>query len=420
MTTAGSHGDVHPFLAVGRALRSRGHTVRLLAHPHYRQATERAGVEHEPMLASLDLAALLRDPRLMDARRGGPFVLDMLMDTAPEALRTLEASIHRDRPDVVLRHHITVGAGWVCDRAGVPRVTATLAPAMWLSRFEPVPQPQRRPGRLRALGARTFVRAARPVLPLLVRGRTRRLRAQIGLPRRGGAFVAEWLGAGGPVVGLWSSHLRGPMADDPPASTICGFPWHDGGHAAAGLTPDLEAFLADDDPPVVFSLGTAAVHSAGDFYAIAAESARLIDRRAVLLTGIGCPVPPGLGPSVIAVPYAPFSLLLDRCAATVHHGGIGSTAQAMRAGRPMVTVPHAHDQFHNGLNAHRLGVGAIVRRRGLTPRRMAAALRVVLEDPAYAARAVTLGAHISVEDGGARAADVIEAVGRGEARPVTE
>ncbi|MFG0320161.1 MAG: glycosyltransferase, partial [Planctomycetota bacterium JB042] len=141
-------------------------------------------------------------------------------------------------------------------------------------------------------------------------------------------------------------------------------------------------------------------------------------RRGVLLTGKAANVPGERPDGVIARDYAPFSLLLPRGAATVHHGGIGSTSQALRAGRPSVVVPHAHDQFNNAVHAVRLGVAAMVRRGRLDVDRLVRALRAVLDDPAVAARAATLGERLRSEPSGAEvAADLLEARARGAVTP---
>jgi UDP:flavonoid glycosyltransferase YjiC (YdhE family) len=113
---------------------------------------------------------------------------------------------------------------------------------------------------------------------------------------------------------------------------------------------------------------------------------------------------------VIAVEYAPHSELFPRAAANVHHGGIGTTVQAMRAGRPMVIVPFSHDQPDNGARCERLGIARVVPRRKASAARLAAALREVLGDAAVTERAARIGVRTRAEDGAKVAADAIERV----------
>ncbi len=97
----------------------------------------------------------------------------------------------------------------------------------------------------------------------------------------------------------------------------------------------------------------------------------------------------------------------------VHQAGIGTTAQALRAGRPMLIVPFSHDQPDNGARMVRLGVARVIGRRQYSAATAAEALRGLLDDPAYGERAMAAAAQIQHEDGAGRAADVVETVLRG-------
>lgn len=147
-------------------------------------------------------------------------------------------------------------------------------------------------------------------------------------------------------------------------------------------------------------LGSAAVVDAGTFYRHSPEAAARRGRRAVLLVGPDARNPPPTLPNgVLAVEDAPFSALLLRAAAVVHQGGVGTTAWAMRAGRPMPVVPHAHDRPDNAARAGRLGITHSVGRRHYTPSRAAAELGRLLDNRAYARRAASIGNRVRREDG---------------------
>jgi UDP:flavonoid glycosyltransferase YjiC (YdhE family) len=109
-----------------------------------------------------------------------------------------------------------------------------------------------------------------------------------------------------------------------------------------------------------------------------------------------------------AFPYAPFSKLFPRAAATVYPGGIGSTGLAMRAGRPVLVVPHAHDQPDNADRLTRMGVARMIYRRRYTAARAAAELERLLDDPGYARRAAEVQERIKPEDGVRTACDALE------------
>jgi UDP:flavonoid glycosyltransferase YjiC (YdhE family) len=176
------------------------------------------------------------------------------------------------------------------------------------------------------------------------------------------------------------------------------------------MPSELVRFLDDGPPPIVFTLGSAAVLDAGQFYVESAAAARMLGRRAILLTGSGgqnCPSP--LPPGVAVCEYAPFSELFPRAAAIVHHGGIGTTTQALRAGRPMLVMPYSYDQPDNAERVARLGVARTISRGRYTASHAAAELDRLLTNSAYAERAAVVGARVGAEDGVTIACDALEA-----------
>src|SRR5262249_35745081 len=156
-------------------------------------------------------------------------------------------------------------------------------------------------------------------------------------------------------LAMFSPVIGPPQADWPPKTTQTGFPFYEGD---GELPPEVAAFLDAGDPPIVFTLGSSAVGAPGVFYDESVGAVRRLGGRAVLLVGRHAdrPVTEALPGSILVVDYAPHAPLFRRARAIVHHGGIGTTAQALRAGRPMLVVPHAHDQQDNARRVARLGV----------------------------------------------------------------
>ena len=148
---------------------------------------------------------------------------------------------------------------------------------------------------------------------------------------------------------------------------MTGFAFYDGRNELE-MPPELSRFLDDGPPPIVFTLGSSAVWVARDFYRESIAAAKLLGRRAVLLIGDDRnrsdePLPP----EVIAVNYAPFEALLPRACAMVHHGGVGTTSQGLRAGVPTLIVPFAFDQPDNAAHAERLGTSRTLPRENTRP-----------------------------------------------------
>jgi UDP:flavonoid glycosyltransferase YjiC (YdhE family) len=181
--------------------------------------------------------------------------------------------------------------------------------------------------------------------------------------------------------------------------------------AAPPLPTAVDRFLHDGEPPIVFTLGSSAVGAAGSFYEESVRAAERIGRRAILLVGSDARNRPSrpLPSTMLAVEYAPHAALFPRASAVVHHGGIGTTAAALHAGRPMLVVPHAHDQSDNAFRAGRLGVARVLPATRYRADRVSAHLQALLTVPAYRVRAGAVAERLAKEDGGKTAADTIAA-----------
>ena len=221
-----------------------------------------------------------------------------------------------------------------------------------------------------------------------------RLRAEIGLPPTSENPLFEGQHAPTLVLAMFSKVFAAKQSDWPNQTVITGFPFYDQ-DGEAGLSPELLRFLDSGPAPIVFTLGSSAVMDAGNFYEDSAAAAKILSRRAVLLVGKDPRNrPPSLPEGVVAFDYAPFSEIFPRAAAIVHQGGIGTTAQAMRSGRPMLVMPYAHDQPDNADRLVRLGIARSISRHRYTPDRAAAELRHLLDNPAYSERAVQVGKQV--------------------------
>lgn len=407
ISSIGSAGDINPFIAIGQELVRRGHETAMLVNPHFAQSVQEPGIRHLPLSDEETFLRVLHSPNLSHPIKGHFVVWEMLIAQTAQSIEAADQAIAEFKPDIVLRNHLQFGVQWVCQRHGVRCAVGVVEYNGWLSVFERATFPSPIIAALQLAIGHGVRWASRPVAYALVERHLHKVRREYGFPSQRRLIPEEWRG-GVVNLGLWSPLLRGPMPDDPPQGVICGFPFFDQSHDCGDEWERVEAFLGDGDPPIVFALGTTAVHAPGSFYDCAVETCRLLQRRGVLLTGNSQPPPKDLPRNVLVVPYAPFSLLLPRACATVHHGGIGSTAQALRAGRPMVVTPFTFDQPQNAARVASLGVARVVPPRRLVPARLAAALRDLLEDDAVVQRAAEIGLGIARENGAAAAADQLE------------
>jgi UDP:flavonoid glycosyltransferase YjiC (YdhE family) len=411
LATAGSLGDLHPYIAVARALRARGHETVIATAEEHRGTVEQAGVEIAPIRPSMsefgDYRTLVTT--LFDARRGPEYLIRKMV--MPHLRSTYEdLSRAANSADLLVSHPLTVTLPLLAQRRNRPWVATVLAPLSFMSACDP---PSLAGAlwlrRLRALGPTPY-RLVFSLLKLAVRhweAPLRRFRDELGLPPTRHAAMFE--GQFSPLcnLALFDSQLARPQPDWPSAVRICGAPTYDGAATDAATRAELERFLAAGDPPIVFALGSSAVWIAGDFWGKAAAAAHQLGRRAILVTGPVTPenLPPTLPEGVQMFPYVPYSTLFSRGAAVVHQAGIGTLAQALRAGRPQVILPVAFDQPDNARRAAALGVGRVLPFEKVTARRLASELAALLDQASYAQAARAIADGLAHTDGAARAAD---------------
>ena len=201
-----------------------------------------------------------------------------------------------------------------------------------------------------------------------------------------------------------------PTPGDWPPDTVATGYWFREDRGNEPVDPGLEAFVAAGAPPVYVGFGSSVGPDPARLSAIVAQALREAGARAVIATGWGGLVDGDVGSDSIVTERAPHSWLFPRVAAVVHHGGAGTTAAGLLAGRPTVVCPFQGDQPFWGAAVHRAGAGPEpLPAKKLTAERLAAAIRAGIQDPAMRDRAVELSERIAREDGAARASEQIEA-----------
>jgi UDP:flavonoid glycosyltransferase YjiC (YdhE family) len=349
----------------------------------------------------------------MDPMRGPEYIIRRLM--MPHLRDTYDdlADITRGA-DAVVSHPLTFAVPIFCEKHGLPWAASVLAPLSFFSRQDP---PLPIPSPLAASVHRRWpaVSSAFATVGLgLTRYWTRAvrdLRRSVGLGR-GANPVGPGQFSPHLNLALFSSVLAEPQTDWPPNTVVTGAVRYDANHGAMG--DELADFLAHGPPPLVFTLGSAAVvtDKASHFYEVSAAAATALGMRAVLLTGqLPENRPAVVSGNVFVTPWAPHSELFPRAAAIVHQGGAGTLHTALASGRPMVVVPFAHDQPDNAERVFRLGVARVVYPQQYTAARVRRELESLLGQPETTARAAEIGAVVKAEDGGARAARELSLLG---------
>ena len=378
----GSHGDVHPFVGIGLALRARGHDVTLVANGHFEPLARRVGLGFVPAGTAAEYEALALRPDLWHPVAG----FRLVMSSTVQAVRPVYDAVVRHYvpgETVVAASTLGLGARVAQERHGVPTATVHLQP----STIRTVHETPRLPGSPMRPWQPAWVKSAlwwladRWVIDPAVAPGLNAFRAEVGLPPVTRVMEAWW-NSPDRVIGMFPGWYAGLQPDWPPQTRLTNFPLYD----EKGLEPlpeSLARFLDAGDKPVAFTPGSA-MWQGRAFFDAAVGTCRHLGRRGLLLSRRGEHVPPGLPPGVMHVPYAPFSELLPRCAALVHHGGIGTSSQAMAAGVPQLVTPMAHDQPDNAERLEKLGVGRSLPVKQFRPDPAARLLRELLESPTVA------------------------------------
>lgn len=410
--TLGSAGDVHPFVALALALRDRGHAVRFATNPHFAPLVERLGLPLRPIGTAEGFEEAMSHPGLWRPVRGLGVIADLALRAVPEVYRLVEEEARSD--SVVVSHPLAFGARVAHDALGVPLVTLHLAPAALWSIEAPAVAPtglgsiERWPKVVKRLGFGLTDK----LVDLKLGPGLNEFRASVGLaPVR--HVASRWWHSPQRVVGLFPDWYAAPQPDWPPQAVLTGFPLYDE-QGVTGLPAYLDAFLAeaaaDGDSPVAFAPGSSN-RQAHRFFAAAADACRRLGRRGILLTRYPEQLPGRLPSGVVHAEYAPFSALLPRVAALVHHGGIGTCAQALASGRPQLVMPMAFDQPDNAARLTRLGVGSALPPGRFTGASVARELETLLGSNAVAGRSAEIARRFEGIDPVSRTCDLIEECG---------
>ena len=406
LAITGTLGDLHPFLALALALRQCGIAPVVAAMEDYRAVVEAEGIafhavrpgSSEMEAGGLDEAAVAKAVT-SDLRAGFEIMLPYLDLTLADLRAVIPGA------DLVIAGSLSAVARIVAEAAGVPVVTVALQPMGFLSVADPptmrempfLPALRRTcgPGVVRMLYAVASAQGRPALRPVT------RLRRSLGLPKVRDELVD------GPrrserIFAMYPPAFAALPSDAPRHAQSAGFAYYDGRDGATEtLDPELEAFLAAGPAPLVFTLGSFVVHAPGNFYRASARVAQRLGRRAVLLVGQHALADyAALASDDIAVAgYARHSLLFPRAAAVIQHGGMGTTAQALRAGVPQLVCPFFGDQFDNGARLRRLGVARVLRLRRYSEKRAATALGKLLATDEVAARARALAPDMVHDNG---------------------
>jgi len=404
----GSHGDVHPFVGLGARLRERGHRVTAIVNPFFEPLARRAGLDVVPLGTADDYRQLAARPELWHPIEGPRLVM---RETAAGSRAMYDAVVANVTPGqtVAVGSSLAVGARAAAEKHGFPLVTVHLSPALFRSVYDnPIFAGMFMPRWLpRRMKTWIFDLGDKLVIQPSIGPGLNALCADLGLPPVQ-KFMHKWWHSPDLVIGMFPEWYAPRQPDWPPQLRQTSFPlWDERG---LSQTPaGLEEFLASGDPPVVFTPGSA-MWNGHRFFEQSTAACRRLGIRGILLSRHAGHIPKHLPPHVRHFDYVPFSELLPRAAALVHHGGIGTTAQALAAGVPQLVAAMTHDQPDNAARVQRLGVGTGMKMQRYNARSVADRLRNLLSSPTIKDNCRKVASLFQAADGLAQSCDLIESL----------
>lgn len=366
LPTIGSAGDVNPMIALGIALQCRGHRATIVTNESFGDFVLSAGLGFIQLGTIAEGQEAINDPRLWHPIKAFQCIAERAL--VPNLPRLYDILASHQGPDIVVAAPCTcLGAKIAQEKLGMRLATVHLQPIVIrslvdggrLGRFPMGPGTPRFIKKFVYSLSNTFF-INRHLLPAL-----NDFRMRLRLPPVDNPF-GDYLHSTQLVIGLFPEWYAPPQPDWPPNTHLTGFVLQDAGGEQDTATA-AEEFLNAGPPPVVFTPGSATTGQQ-KFFAESVEACRIAGLRAMLVTNFPEQLPANLPDFAGAFGYLPFSRIFPRCAALVYHGGIGTLAQAIKAGIPHLVVPNAHDQPDNALRIERLGLG-----RSLYPERYKAA-----------------------------------------------
>lgn len=402
IAAAGSHGDVLPFVGLGRELQRRGHEVCLFASGAFAATAAEAGLRFTDVLSTAEYRRYLADRDATDPRKGIALLAQAVHHAQHRCLPLLERECEPGRT-VVVGSSLAWATRLLGELHHVPVATVHLAPSWFRSDHRapsigPLGHLERAPAIVKRL---IWQLMDRRLLDPLFTAPFNTVRAEMGL-RPVTRLFHRWIHEGDLTLGLFPGWFAPPQPDWPAGLQLAGFPLYDHG-GDAPLPQAVRDFLEAGAPPVAFTAGTANTSSHA-FFEASVRACQRMGKRGLLLTQDSAQMPSALPPGMASFGYVPFKSLLPRLSALVHHGGIGTTSQALLAGVPQLVRPMGFDQFDNARRVQALGVGTQLLPRQYRAARVAKVLDELVEDASTRARCAGLAATLAGERSGVEVA----------------
>jgi UDP:flavonoid glycosyltransferase YjiC (YdhE family) len=343
----------------------------------------------------------MRHPDLWHPRKSFGHLFRTL-ELARQQQYDLFERFHREGPFAGIANCICFGALTASEKFGFPLITSHIQPVVLWSDFKPPQLPGLFGSRwlkktIARIGEKLYVNPI--ALPTL-----NRWRAELQLPPI--QRLTSWWHSKSGVLCMFPEWFASRQNDWPQPLELTDFPlWNF--QSQKEMPQEVKQFLDHGDAPIVFTPGSANLQ-ARKFFATAVATCKRLGRRGILLTEFEEHLPANLPSTIARYSYVPLDLLLPRCSAIVHHGGIGTSSQGMLAGIPQLIMPMAYDQFDNAERLRELGIGTAVPVRSFRAARVSKALHALLSNPVTGPNCKKVANRMASGNGLSQSAEAVE------------
>lgn len=372
----GSDGDINPLLEIATELKRRGQRVEFIANGHFQNKVEAEGLEFRPLGGAELYQEGLQNEDIWHPRKGFQAVWKSVYASLELGYKLIMAGVEPGRT-ILVGSTLAFSARIVSEVHNLPLCSVHLSPSCLISRQSPPVGPGVVvPAWLPYWLKRLYVYLVEEyIIDAACRDDLNTFRSSLGLPPIKNVF-SSWVHSPDLVLCAFPEWFASRQADWPANLVFTGFPLYSK-RKDEDLSDAVQDFLAAGEAPLIFTAGSAMAHSA-EYFRRALDCALAGGWRAIFVTKFRDQIVSNLPPQVMATAYEPFDLLFARAKAVSHHGGIGTSAQCLRAGAPQLVAPFAHDQFDNALRLTELGVAATVG-TGESGRKWSEKLRTLLQ-----------------------------------------
>jgi sterol 3beta-glucosyltransferase len=409
--TMGSRGDVQPYVALARGLQAAGHELTLATGELFAPMVQAYGLPFAPL--DDEMIRLTETPAGKEImQKGGSMkAIKLVQPMIARMLRDAWAVAQAYQPEVIVYHPKTLSGYHIGQKLGVPAILSMVLPMYTPTRAFPIPLTGKQLGGWLNWHSYKMVSLISAPYTKVING----FREELGLPAIGRFFneTKQPDGLLTPTLYGYSEHVLPRPWDWPESTHVSGY-WFLPAEANWQPSAELAAFLADGPPPVYIGFGSMAGTEPEKLANTAVSALQQTNQRGIIATGWGGLKPANLPTTIFQLDQAPHDWLFPQMAAVIHHGGSGTTAAGLRAGKPTLICPFLADQPFWGAQVARLGAGPQpIPQKKLTVANLAQAITQMVTDGGMKARAEQVGQAIMGEDGLAEAARFIANYGRG-------